>query len=56
MTKVQLRDGRVKEFKGKVQAERYAEATGGTIVASEAKKVVKRVITRSRKTEKKSDK
>lgn len=45
MAKVTLRDGRVKEFRTADAAKRYAEVTGGKVVApkkKEAKKEVKK--------------
>jgi hypothetical protein len=41
MYKVQLHDGRVKEFEDKGNAERYAEVSNGKIVKNTIKKAVK---------------
>ena len=42
--KVQLKDGRVKEFKNKEDGERYAEITGGKVVKNPIKAKVKNPI------------
>lgn len=47
MTKVTLRDGRVKEFKDKETAKRYAEVSGG--VVAEAKSSPKKTTKKTTK-------
>jgi len=43
-TKVQLRDGRVKEFQTKNAAEAYAEVTGGVVTKSPKKAKKKSIL------------